>query len=254
MKLITWNVNGIRAAGKTTFRPWFEEQAADIVCIQEAKATPEQVDEGLLHPQGYHSVWHPAQKLGYSGTVTYSKREPRDVILGIGDPAIDAEGRVLQTDHGDFWLLNCYFPNSQPERARIEFKVDFCRKLQAHAEKLRARGKTVVICGDFNIAHREIDLKNPKSNVDTAGFRPEERECMDRLLSAGWVDTFREFEKGPDHYTWWTYRQGARSRNVGWRIDYFVVNQEARERLAMAQHQPTVMGSDHCPVVLQLRE
>lgn len=254
MKLVSWNVNGIRAAGRIHFGKWFEDEKADIVCVQETKANPEQLTEELLHPCGYHSYWHSAQKAGYSGVAIYSKKEPLRVQMGIGHPEIDLEGRVLLAEYPGFVLLNAYFPNSQRDHARLDYKLSFCAKMLEFCENLRAQGKQVVLCGDFNIAHREIDLKNPKTNKDNAGFLPEERAWMDQFLSAGYVDTFRNFNPDPGHYTWWSYRPGVREKNIGWRIDYFVVNQEMKDQLKQALHQPSVKGSDHCPVVLQLKK
>jgi exodeoxyribonuclease-3 len=254
MRLISWNVNGIRAAGRGGFQKWFEDEAADVVAIQESKARPEQLEEDLLHPLGYHSYWHSAEKPGYSGVAIYSKKEPLRIQNGIGVPDIDREGRVLVAEYPGFVLVNAYFPNSQREAARLGYKLEFCKKMHKFLEKLRKDGKQVVVCGDFNIAHTEIDLKNPKSNVKNAGFLPEERAWMTDFLDAGYVDTFRHFEKGPGHYTWWSYRPGVREKNVGWRIDYFCVNREHESRLKSMVHQPQTRGSDHCPVALTLKK
>jgi exodeoxyribonuclease III len=253
MKLVSWNVNGIRAVGRQHFLPWFEKEAADVVCVQEIKATPEQLDETQLHPLGYHSVWHPAEKPGYSGVAIFSKKEPVEVRNGIGIPEFDREGRVLCADFGKFVVLNCYFPNSQRDHSRLPYKLSFCQKFLKFSEGLRAKGKQLIICGDFNIAHKEIDLKNPKSNAKNAGFLPEERGWMDEFVKANYVDTFRKFDPGPDHYTWWSYRPGVRAKNIGWRLDYFFVNSEHADRLKSSQHRCEVMGSDHCPVVLELK-
>jgi exodeoxyribonuclease-3 len=253
MKMISWNVNGIRAAGKVHFSDWFNEQNADVVCVQETKAFPEQLTESLLHPNGYHSYWHPAQKAGYSGVAIYTKKEPLRLQMGIGVPEIDSEGRVLIAEYTDFILVNAYFPNSQRDHARLGYKLEFCKKMQEYCQKARSQGKQIVICGDFNIAHREIDLKNPKSNMKNAGFLPEERAWLDRFLGLGYVDGFRNFVKDPGHYTWWSYRPGVREKNIGWRLDYFVVNEEFRDRLKEVSHQPLSLGSDHCPVVFLLK-
>lgn len=252
-KLISWNVNGIRAAQKNGFLKWFENQAADVVCLQETKARQEQLDETLQHPRGYHAYWHSAEKPGYSGLVTYSKQEPLKIQYGIGIPEIDREGRVLVTEFKDFTLINSYFPNSQREHTRLDYKLMFCDAMFKFCQNLRAQGKSIVLCGDFNIAHKPIDLKNPKSNEDNAGFLPEERAWMDLLTGAGYVDTFRNFNAEPGHYTWWSYRPGVREKNIGWRLDYFVTNPEWKDRLKSAAHQHTVRGSDHCPVELNLR-
>ncbi len=255
MKLLTWNVNGIRAAQRGGFLDWFEQQNADAICLQETKATPDQLDMFLLNPGKYNSYWHSAAKPGYSGVAIYTKKEPLDVITGIGDVEIDAEGRVLAVELKDFYLVSAYFPNSQREHTRLPFKLRFCGEMVKFLAKLKKKGKNVVICGDFNIAHREIDLKNPKSNKDNAGFLPEERAWMDEFLTRHkYVDAFRHFEPGPDHYTWWSYRPGVRAKNVGWRLDYFCVDGDFKDRLKQAAHQPEIKGSDHCPVFLQTRD
>jgi exodeoxyribonuclease-3 len=257
MKLASWNVNGIRAAQKGGFLKWLAQEDADAVCLQETKAQPEKVDGQLdaliLRPEGYRSYWHSAEKPGYSGVALYLKKEPLDVRHGIGVPEIDREGRVIVAEYKDITLINAYFPNSQREHARLPYKLAFCAEMLKYCEKLRSSGKQIVLCGDFNIAHEEIDLKNPKSNRDNAGFLPEERAWMTTFLKTGYVDTFRKFEPGPGHYTWWSYRPGVRAKNVGWRIDYFVVNHEHADRLRSAAHRPDVLGSDHCPVVLTLK-
>ncbi len=252
MKLISWNVNGIRAAGRNGFVDWFEKQDADVVCLQETKATPEQLDESLLHPGNYHSFWHSAKKPGYSGVAFYMKKEPLRLQVGIGIPEVDDEGRVIVAEYPGFVLINAYFPNSQREHTRLGYKLSFCEKLFQFCESLRRQGKYVVICGDFNIAHRDIDLKNPKANENNAGFLPEERAWMDQLLQQGYVDSFRHFVKEPGHYTWWSYRPGVREKNIGWRLDYFVVNEEFKGHLKQMIHQPEIKGSDHCPVVLRV--
>ncbi len=253
MKLLTWNVNGIRAAGRIHFPKWFKEQSADLICIQETKANQEQLEEALLHPEGYHSFWHSAQKAGYSGVAIYTKKEPQKIQIGLGHPEIDQEGRVLVLEMPEFTLINAYFPNSQRDHARLGYKLSFCKKMLEYCNQLRSSGKNIILCGDFNIAHREIDLKNPKSNEKNAGFLPEERAWMDEFVRNGYVDTFRHFTKDPDHYTWWSYRPGVRARNIGWRLDYFMVNQEIQDRLKRVDHQNQVLGSDHCPVLLELK-
>jgi exodeoxyribonuclease-3 len=254
MKLISWNVNGIRAAGRSQFNDWFKEQNADVVCIQETKAHPDQLGEELRNPHKYHSYWHSAQKAGYSGVAIYSKKEPLHIQTGIGISEFDSEGRVLVAEYPGFVLINTYFPNSQRDHARLDYKLAFCDQILKFCEKLRKQGKHVVMCGDFNIAHRAIDLKNPKSNEKNAGFLPEERAWMDTFLQAGYIDTFRNFNPDPGHYTWWSYRPGVREKNIGWRLDYFAVNQEFKDRLKSALHQCEIKGSDHCPVVLTVKE
>ncbi len=253
MKLLSWNVNGIRSVAQKGFLPWIEAHKPDVLCLQEVKAQTEQLTEELLNPLGYHSVFHCAQKKGYSGVTTFTKKEPLDARCGIGNPSIDAEGRVVTVDFKDFSVVNAYFPNSRRDHSRLPDKLAFCDEMLNFLERQRKLGKNLVLCGDFNIAHKEIDLKNPKTNQDNAGFLPEERAWMDKFLEAGYVDTFRQFNPDPGHYTWWSYRPGVREKNVGWRLDYFVVNQEFKDRLKAAAHQPQVKGSDHCPVELVLK-
>jgi exodeoxyribonuclease-3 len=254
MKLITWNVNGIRAAARGDFLNWFEKESADIICIQETKANAAQLGEELLHPQNYNSYWHSAQKAGYSGVAIYSKKEPLSIQTGIGIPTVDSEGRVLIAEYSHFVMINAYFPNSQRDHARLGYKLEFCNQMLQVLDQFKHKGKQVILCGDFNIAHREIDLKNPKSNMNNAGFLPEERAWMGKFLEQGYVDVFRHFNPDPGHYTWWSYRPGVREKNIGWRLDYFVVNEEFKDRLKASAHQIHIKGSDHCPVVAQLRD
>jgi len=255
MKLLCWNVNGIRAAGRGGFLDWFKEQDADIVGVQEIKAFPGQIEPALRSPEGRLAFWHPAKKPGYSGVAAFTRIEPVNVIYGIGNSDIDDEGRVLQLEFKDFVHITSYFPNSQRDAARLGFKLEFCAEMLKLLEGYRAQGKHVVLCGDFNISHRAIDLKNPKQNEGNAGFLPEERAWMDELIDRkGYIDTFRSREPGPGHYTWWSYRPGIRERNIGWRLDYHVVNPEFGDRVANAAIQPHIKGSDHCPVELWLRD
>nr|HMN69960.1 exodeoxyribonuclease III [Bdellovibrionales bacterium] len=217
------------------------------------KVRPEQLPEELRNPLKYHAYWNPAEKPGYSGTAILSKREPLDVRYGLGVPEFDREGRVTVAEFKDFVIFNSYFPNSQRDHARLGFKLRFCDAFLKAVERERRRGKTVVMCADWNIAHAEIDLKNPKSNKKNAGFLPEERAWMTRFLGAGYVDAFRHFVPDPGHYTWWSYRPGVREKNVGWRLDYFCVDEDSRSRLKSSLHQTKVMGSDHCPVYLEIK-
>lgn len=250
-------MNGLRSVHKKNFLKWFEEENADFVCLQEIKISGESLksDPNLVHPKKYSSLWHHAEKPGYSGLAIYSKKDPTEVREGLGSPVFDREGRWLEADYGDITLINTYFPNSQREGTRLPFKLKFCAAAEKRLETLRAKGRQVLICGDLNIAHKEIDLRNPKTNMKNAGFLPEERAWMDRLImKLGWIDTFREFEKGPEHYTWWSYRPTIRERNVGWRLDYFLTNPEFKDRLKSVVHRTQVMGSDHCPVTLNLKK
>jgi exodeoxyribonuclease-3 len=258
MKIKSWNVNGIRSVQKKGFLKWFEDVNADVICIQEIRAHPDQLDEEMLHPKKYTALWNPAQKPGYSGTAIYTRQEPTDVKIGIGIPSIDHEGRVLIAEFKkkgmDLAVINTYFPNSQREHTRLDYKLEFCDAILKVCNRYVKKGTNVVLCGDFNIAHEEIDLKNPKTNRDNAGFLPEERAWMTKYLKAGYVDSFRHFEKGGDHYSWWSNRPGVRAKNVGWRLDYHCVNEGLVDRMKVAKIHPQVMGSDHCPVELTLKD
>lgn len=247
--LISWNVNGIRAVEKKGFAGLVQALAPDVFAIQETKAHPDQLSEELLHIPGYHSFWHSATRRGYSGVAVYSKDEPRQVLTGLGIEAFDQEGRVLTLEFDSFFLINAYFPNAQHGLPRIDFKIDFNRALHRFADGL-ARQKSVVICGDFNVAHKAIDLKNPKENEENPGYSLPERQWMDEFTNAGYLDTFRQFNQEAEHYTWWSYRVNARQRNIGWRIDYFCVDPASRARVKDAGILAEVMGSDHCPVTL----
>lgn len=252
-KLVSWNVNGLRACSRYGFGKWFEREAADVVCLQEIKARPEQLPPEMVRPKGYHAFWHPAEKPGYSGNAIFTRKEPEAVRYGLGIKKFDREGRVLTVEFKNYTVISSYFPNSQRDHARLDYKLAFCKAFEKHVERERARGKSVVMCADWNIAHTELDLKNAKANMKNAGFLPAEREWMSRFLGAGYVDAFRHFEPGPGHYTWWSYRPGIRERNIGWRLDYFLVDQDSRKRLRAAHHQHQVLGSDHCPVVIDLQ-
>ena len=247
---VSWNVNGIRAIEKKGFTDIVADLGVDILALQETKAQPDQLSEQLKNIEGYHAYWHSAEKKGYSGVAIYTRTEPVDVIEGIGSQTYDCEGRVLTLEYKDFYFINIYFPNSGSELKRLDFKLDFNRRLQIFVEEL-AQKKSVVICGDYNVAHKEIDLKNPKANVKNAGFTPEERAWMDAFLAAGFIDTFRLFNSEGGNYTWWSYRFNARAKNIGWRIDYFCVDRKSRHRVADAQILPEIVGSDHCPVLLR---
>ena len=250
---MSWNVNGIRACQKNGFLDWFKNEKADVVCLQEIKARPDQLDEELVNPKGYHSFWNPAEKAGYSGTAIFTKKQPLDVQYGLGKKEFDSEGRTMIMKFKNFTLINSYFPNSQRDHARLPYKLAFCKKYLSVVKKLRDSGENVIMCADWNIAHEEIDLKNPKTNKKNAGFLPEERQWMTKFLAAGFVDTFRVFEPGGDNYTWWSYRPGIRDRNIGWRLDYFITNNEFKDRLKASYHQNEVLGSDHCPIAITLK-
>jgi len=254
MKLYSWNVNGVRAAERKGFVDWLNKTQPDILCLQETKARKEQLPESLLEGHGYHTYWHSAGKAGYSGVATYTKEEPTFVQEGLGIPRFDAEGRVLITEHPDFLLYNIYFPNGQRDQERLDYKLDFYEELLVILDEQVESGVNVVVTGDWNTAHKEIDLAHPKANSKTSGFLPEERALIDRYMEHGYVDTFRLFHPEPKRYSWWTYRMGARARNVGWRIDYFFVNTGFIDRIIDADIYDEVMGSDHCPVSLEISE
>lgn len=252
LKIISWNVNGIRAAQKKGLLEYIAQEKPDIFCVQETKAHPEQLDEALANPEGYHVTYHSCSiKKGYSGVATFSVEKPHNTELRFGVEKFDCEGRVVQSDFGDFVVLNVYFPNGGMEH-RLPYKLEFYDAFFAYCETLRKQGRKLIICGDYNTAHHEIDLARPKQNTTTSGFMPIEREKIDDIVALGYVDTFREFTGDPEHYTWWSNQQRSRERNVGWRIDYHFVTKDLLPRVTASYHQPHVMGSDHCPVVLEL--
>lgn len=253
MKITTFNVNGIRAAQKKGFLDWLQSHQPDVLCLQETKAQAEQLDDELKAPPGYKTYWHSGEKKGYSSVATFTKHTPQKVIEGIGIPAIDREGRVLQADFGDFYLLNCYFPNSQDFSKRLPYKLEFCAALLKHCKGLVKKGHKVLMCGDYNIAHTEMDLARPKENEENAGFLPEERAWMTEFLKNGFVDTHRLFYQGNGMYTWWTYRTFAKERNIGWRIDYHCVSENLKIKVESNTIFPDVDMSDHCPVDMVLK-
>lgn len=249
MKIVSWNVNGLRSILGKGLPAYLLEADADVVCLQEIKARQEQVDHDFA---GYHVFWNSARKPGYSGTALLSRDKPLEVTAGIGIPEHDTEGRVITAEFKDFFVVNVYTPNSQRELTRLAYRTrEWTPAFLAFLQDLQKR-KPVVFCGDMNVAHREIDLARPKENTRNAGFTPEEREAFDRLLNAGYLDSFREFEPKGGHYTWWSYQSGARERNIGWRIDYVCLSQALRPALQSAFIQPSVGGSDHCPVGISL--
>ena len=255
MKLLSWNVNGVRAVWrKNALQDWLQKEKAYVYCLQETKAQTDQLEPDLVNPFGLHGEWHWGEKKGYSGTATFSKAAPVKVERGFGIPEFDNEGRVLVTKHGDITLFNVYFPNGKAREERLKFKMDFyAALLKKVIPRYRKRGDDkLVICGDVNTAHKDIDLARPKENRTISGFLPQECAWIDSLLADGFIDTFREFEKGPEHYSWWDQQSRARERNVGWRIDYFFISKNLSPRLKNAFIQPQTMGSDHCPVGIEL--
>ena len=249
MKLISWNVNGIRAAIKKGFLDYFNEQNADIFCLQETKLSAGQLD---LELKGYHQYWNYAEKKGYSGTAIFTKHKPLSVTYGIDIDEHDHEGRVITLEMDDFYLVTVYTPNSQDELRRLEYRMKWEDDFQSYLHKLDEI-KPVIVCGDMNVAHQEIDLKNPKTNRRNAGFTDEEREKMTQLLSNGFIDTFRTLYPEQVTYSWWSYRFRAREKNTGWRIDYFLISERLRDRLVDAKIHTETMGSDHCPIEIDLK-
>ena len=253
MKLYSWNVNGIRAAQRKGFLQWLETTAPDILCVQETKAMPEQLDPELRDPPGYHTWWAAAEKKGYSGVGLFSKTAPREVRIGLGISEFDREGRTIIVEYDDFVLLGAYFPNGSRDHSRVPFKMAYKAAFLEYCNQLRAQGKKIIFCGDVNTAHQEIDLARPKQNKNTTGFLAEERVWIDEVISAGYLDTFRYlYPERAGAYSWWSYIGGARQRNVGWRLDYFFVSADLASRVQDAAIHPQVMGSDHCPVSLTL--
>ena len=256
MKLASWNVNGLRACEKNGFTSWLEQFAPDVVCLQEVRAERDQLPEHCAEPKGYHPFFNPCKiKKGYSGVATWSRAEPAAVRYGIGKPEYDDEGRFVVTEHEGFALYNIYFPNGGNDLGRVPYKLAFYEALMAELAGRIAKGEQLIVCGDYNTAHQEIDLANPKTNVKNTGFLPEEREVLTRFLDLGFRDVFRERHPGEKgHYTWWSNRPGVREKNVGWRIDYFMVTAGLADRVTAIYHQPEVRGSDHCPVVIELAD
>ena len=253
MRLLSWNVNGFRAVSQKPEWEWFQRCKGDIIGLQETKATPEQIPDEHRQPQGYHSTWLAAtKKKGYSGTAVFSRQKPLAVSCELPDPAWRGEGRLIHLELPQFHFFNVYFPNGQQSDDRLKYKMGYYKAFLAHAEELR-KDKSIVVCGDFNTAHRSLDLARPKQNEGTSGFLPVEREWLDTFTAHGYVDTFRLVHGDvPDWYSWWSYRFGARQKNVGWRIDYFFVSEELREAVRDAWIEREVSGSDHCPVGLEL--
>jgi exodeoxyribonuclease III len=252
-RLFCWNVNGIRAIQKKGFTDWVNKESPDILCLQETKAQIEQLDDALTKLTGYTCHFFSAERKGYSGVATYSKLAPLEVKTGFGKDLYDIEGRVIETEFKDFTLFNVYFPNGGRGPERIKYKLDFYDELFFHLEKLRKKQKNIIVCGDFNTAHKEIDLARPKENSNNTGFLPIERKWIDTIINLGYIDIFREYNDKPEQYTYWDNITRARERNVGWRIDYFFISKEMRKMVTDAKIHANVMGSDHCPIELDLK-
>lgn len=252
LKLLSWNVNGIRAVERKGFNDWLQRESPDILCLQETKAKPEQLSKDLIQPTDYTTYWnYPEEAKGYSGVATFTKEKPLDVKYGLGIKEFDTEGRAIIAKYSRFILFNVYFPKGDTHHERVhrlKYKMDFYEAFLSFIDSLKSKGEKLIICGDFNTAHKEIDIARPKENEKNSGFLPEERAWMDKLVAHGYIDTFRQFHKEPNQYTWWDMKTRARERNIGWRLDYFFVTENLLKSVVQAFVMPDVTGSDHCPV------
>ncbi|AFK03073.1 exodeoxyribonuclease III Xth [Emticicia oligotrophica DSM 17448] len=253
MKIISYNVNGIRSAINKGLLNWLKISNPDILCLQEIKLSETELVSPFFEELDYHCFWYPAQKRGYSGVALLSKTKPKHIQYGNGNPLVDNEGRMLRADFEDFSILSMYFPSGSSGDERQTVKMHFLEDFLVYVNNLRQELSNLVICGDVNICHREIDIHNPKSNANSSGFLPEEREWVGKFLDTGFVDTFRHFNQEPHHYTWWSYRAGAKQKNLGWRIDYHFVTENLKEKLISAAIHPDQLMSDHCPIELVLQ-
>lgn len=252
IRLISWNVNGLRAVQRKGALDWFIKSRPEILCVQETKAQIDQLDNGLVNIDGYRSYFCSAEKKGYSGVAIYAAIEPFKVTCGFGDKSFDGEGRVIEAQFDGFTLFNVYFPNGKASSERLKYKMDFYEAFLTVIDGRVKKGQNVVLCGDVNTAHKEIDLAHPKENEKVSGFLPEERNWMDKLVKHGYIDTFRMFNDRPEQYTWWDMKSRARERNIGWRIDYFFVNKAFGKNVKAAFILPEIAGSDHCPIGIEL--
>lgn len=252
MKIISYNVNGIRAAIGKGFFEWLDQSGADIVCIQESKAQPDQIPLMEFENIGYQTFWHSAEKKGYSGVAILTKTKPDHVEYGIGIPEYDREGRFLRADYGDLSIVSVYHPSGSSGDERQAFKMKWLDDFYDKVHELKKERPNLIISGDYNICHKEIDIHDPKGNKNSSGFLPEEREWIGKFIDSGFIDTFREFHPEPDRYSWWSYRRQARDRNLGWRIDYHMVTENLKDRLKNADILDQVVHSDHCPITLEI--
>ena len=251
--VISWNVNGLRSVARKGWINWLEAEQPDVLCMQEVRVTPDQLDDELIRPLGYKSFFASAEKKGYSGVSVYSKLEPEDVIVGLGDERFDNEGRTITIRYKDFTVVNAYFPNGQRDHGRVPYKLDYCDSFLEYCQRLRERGERLILCGDFNTAHRPIDLARPENNKNTTGFLSIERDWIDKLVVHGFIDVYRQINGDIEgRYTWWSNRKGVRERNVGWRIDYFFLSPDLISNVKSVEHLSEILGSDHCPIKIEL--
>ena len=253
IKILCWNVNGIRAVVKKGFLEWLQKESPDILCLQETKASPENLTKDLLEPPNYQTYWNYPERKGYSGVATITKEKPIRTQNSFGVPAFDTEGRVIISEYPEFTLCNVYFPNGKQGAERLKYKLDFYDAFFNFLEPRRLKGDKLIFCGDVNTAHQEMDLARPKENSKISGFLPIERAWLDKIVAHGYIDTFRQFNKEPGQYTWWDMKTGARERNVGWRIDYFFITENLLTRVDDSFIMSNVTGSDHCPIALLLK-
>jgi len=252
MRIVSYNVNGIRAAIGRGLLDWIRNTNPDVLCLQEIKASPEQVGVFELEEMGYHHFWFPAQKKGYSGVAIFSKTKPKHVEYGCGNSLYDFEGRVLRADFNEFSVMSVYHPSGSSGEDRQAFKMNWLDFYYDYIQKLKQDHPNLILSGDFNICHKAIDIHNPKSNANTSGFLPEERAWMEKFIQSGFIDSFRFFHSEPHQYSWWSYRAGSRGKNLGWRIDYNLISENLSNKLAAASIQPDALHSDHCPVIVEL--
>ena len=252
MKIVTYNVNGIRAAMSKGLIDWISQVSPDVLCVQEIKANPDQVGVFEFEELGYHHYWYPAQKKGYSGVAIFTKQKPKHIEYGCGIKEYDDEGRILRIDFEEFSVMSVYHPSGSSGDLRQAFKMEWLGAFLNYINQLKATYPNLVICGDFNICHKAIDIHNPKSNANTSGFLPEEREWMEQFINSGFVDSFRYFNQEPHQYSWWSYRAGSRAKNLGWRIDYNFVTENLKNRISRSVILPSAIHSDHCPVLLEM--
>ena len=252
MKIVTYNVNGIRAAMSKGLIDWISQVSPDVLCVQEIKANPDQVGVFEFEELGYHHYWYPAQKKGYSGVAIFTKQKPKHIEYGCGIKEYDDEGRILRIDFEEFSVMSVYHPSGSSGDLRQAFKMEWLGAFLNYINQLKATYPKLVICGDFNICHKAIDIHNPKSNANTSGFLPEEREWMEQFINSGFVDSFRHFNQEPHQYSWWSYRAGSRAKNLGWRIDYNFVTDNLKNKISRSVILPSAIHSDHCPVLLEM--